>query len=296
MQRQWIGVVGALARATVQFIQESDLKVMRIIRQMVHGLSILAIAVSAQSAVAANDWQINSAGSGVSGATAISTLKVHGVGFVQSLPDDSTPGLYSFMEHGAYRALNTDGTALFGSHEITVTYSVFGVPNPLRMSGGRIDLFSDPHPDFGTGPTNYGADNGTRFASFEIFEGYPANDKGLIVVNARGVAGSFVEGYLFNAAGTDMATLTNVQLQLELSNQPGSWDAPIVAGVVCGIAQACPNGPISPSPLAFTVEDRGSVSISAVPEPASSAMLLAGLGLIVAVARHRGQSTRFGRI
>ncbi|PKO37383.1 MAG: hypothetical protein CVU33_13475 [Betaproteobacteria bacterium HGW-Betaproteobacteria-6] len=274
---------------------------MRIIRQMVHGLSILAIAVSAQSALAANDWQINAAGSGVSGATAISTLNVHGVGFVQSQPDDNTPGLFSFIEHGAYRAFNPDGSPQFGSHEITVAYSVFGSnnsndPSALRMAGGRIDLFSDASPDFGTNAANYGADNGIRFASFDIFAGYPANDSGLVVVNARGIAGSFVEGYLFNGAGTDMATLTNIQLQLELRNQPGSWDAPIVAGVVCGIAQACPNGPVVPSPLAFTVEDQGSVSISAVPEPETSAMLLAGLSLIVAVARHRRRSARSGRI
>lgn len=273
---------------------------MRIIRQMVHGLSILAIAVSAQSALAANDWQINAAGSGAGGATAISTLDVHGVGFVQSLPDANTTDLYSFIEHGAYRALSPDGSPLFGTHEVTVTYSVFGSgsfsdASALRMTGGRIELFSDASPDFGTTATNYGADNGTRFASFDIFAGYPANDQGLFVVNARGVAGSFVEGYLFNAAGTDMATLTDVQLLLELRNQPGSWDEPIVAGVVCGIAQACPNGPISPSPLAFTVEDAGSVSISAVPEPQTSAMLLAGLGLIVAVARQRRVSARPAR-
>lgn len=265
---------------------------MRILRQMMYGLSILAIAVSSQSALAATDWQINSAGSGAGGATAISALDVNGVGFVQVQPDDNAPGLFSFIEHGAYRALNTDGSTQFGAREITVTYSVFGSlsngdGSTMRMSGGRIDLFSDLNLDFGTGPTNYGADNGTRFASFEIFDGYPANDQGLIIVNARGIAGSFVEGYLFNAAGTDLATLTNVQLQLGLYNQPGSWDEPIVAGVVCGIANACKDGLISPSPQAFTVLDRGSVTISAVPEPESSAMLLAGLGVVAAVARRR---------
>lgn len=268
---------------------------MRVIRQIMHGLSILAIAVSSQSALAGNGWQINSAGSGANGATAISALDVNGVGFVQIQPDADTPGLFSFIEHGAYRALTPDGRTQFGANEITVTYSVFGSlsngdASTLRMSSGQIDLFSDPNFDFGSGATHYGADNGTRFASFEIFEGYPANDQGLIIVNARGIAGSIVEGYLFNAAGTDLATLTNVQLQLALNNQPGSWDEPIVAGVVCGIAKACKNGLISPSPLAFTVQDRGSVSISAVPEPESSAMLLAGLGLVAALARRRRSS------
>ncbi|UCV18890.1 flocculation-associated PEP-CTERM protein PepA [Ferribacterium limneticum] len=265
---------------------------MRILRQMMYGLSILAIAVSSQSALAANDWQINSAGSGAGGATAVSALDVNGVGFVQVQPDDNAPGLFSFIEHGAYRALNTDGSTQFGAHEITVSYSVSGSGNfldqsALRMSAGRIDLYSDANLDFGTGATHYGADNGTRFASFEIVDGYLANDQGLFIVNARGIAGSFAEGYLFNAAGTDMATLSNVQLELALFNQPSIPDGPIISGIVCGLAQACSSGPVSLSPLAYTVQDRGSVTISAVPEPESSAMLLAGLGVVAAVARRR---------
>lgn len=265
---------------------------MRILRQMMHGLSILAIAVSSQSALAANDWQINSAGSGAGGATAIAALDVNGVGFVQVQPDVNVPYLFSFIEHGAYRALGTDGSTQFGANEITVSYSVSGSGNfldqsALRMSAGRIDLFSDPNLDFGTGATNYGADNGTRFASFEIVDGYLANEQGLFIVKARGIAGSFAEGYLFDAAGTDLATRPNVQLELALFNQPSIPDGPIISGIVCGMAQACPNGTVSLSPLAYTVQDTGSVTISAVPEPESSAMLLAGLGLVAVLARRR---------
>lgn len=265
---------------------------MRLLNQVKHGLSILAISVSAQSALAASDWQINPLGSGAGGAATVSTLDVGGVGFVQILPEAPTSALFSFIEHGAYQAFAPGGQLPFPDHEITVTYSVSGTgsftdPAAMRMSAGQIDIYSDATHDFGTMATNYGADNGTRIASFKLDDGYVANSDGLVIVNATGVAGSFVQGYLFNAAGTDLATLANVRLQLGLFNQASAPDAAIMSGVVCGLAQACANGLPTLSPLAFTVQDRGSVNISAVPEPESTAMLLAGLGLIATVTRRR---------
>jgi len=287
-------------RTTVQYTQESDLYVMRSLNKIKHCLSILAIAVSAQSALAADAWQINPLGTGNAGASTVSALNVDGVGFVQLLPVANTP-FYNFIEYGAYRALNTDGSSQFGTHEITVTYTVSGTgsfddKSALRLTSGTINLFSDGNPDFGTQATNYGADNGTKFASFNVVNGYVANSEGLVVVNANAVQGSFAQGYLFDAAGTDLAKLPNVQLQLGLFNQPNIPDGPMIAGVVCGIADACPSGSFTPTPLAFTVQDRGSVSISAVPEPETSAMLLAGLGLIAAVARRRRSLAGSARI
>jgi hypothetical protein len=265
---------------------------MHLVNKIRLGLSILVMAISTQSALAANDWQINSTGNGVSGASSVSALNVGGVGFVQLLPDAKNPTVFTFVEHGAYQALASDGTSPFGSHDLTVSYTVSGTgsfldPGAMRMSAGRITLYSDATFDFATMAANYGADNGTKVASFDIVDGYVANAQGQVVVQAKGVAGSFAQGYLFNSGGTDMATLQNIQLQLALLNQPIMPNVPMIAGVVCGIAAACPGGEVTLSPLAFTVQDAGSVSISAVPEPETSAMLLAGLGLIAAVARRR---------
>lgn len=279
-------------RAAVHNTLESNPNVMRLSNQVKYGLSILAFSFSAQSALAASDWQINPLGSGVAGASTVSALNVGGVGFVQKTLDAITPALFTFIEHGAYQVFSPGSLSPFTDREMTVVYSVSGSgnsdnPGAMQMSAGQIDIFSDANRDFGTMAANYGADNGTRIASFAVNYGYVANAEGLVIVNATGVAGSFAQGYLFDAAGTDLATLSKVQLQLGLYNQLTVPDAEIMSGVVCGISGACQGGPVTFSPLAFTVRDSGSVSISAVPEPETSAMLLAGLGLIAAVARRR---------
>lgn len=282
----------ASCRAAVHYTLESNPNVMRLSNQVKYGLSILAISFSAQSALAASDWQINPLGSGAAGASTVSALNVGGLGFVQKTPDATTPALFTFIEHGAYQVFSPGSLSPFPDREITVTYSVSGSgnsdnPGALQMSAGQIDIFSDANRDFGTMAPNYGAGNGTRIASFTVNFGYVANAEGLVIVNSTGVAGSFAQGYLFDAGGNDLATLSEVRLQLGLYNQLTLPDAAIMSGVVCGIAGACQGGPVSFSPLAFTVRDSGSVSISAVPEPETSAMLLAGIGLIAAVARRR---------
>lgn len=268
---------------------------MRSLNKLKHGLSILALAVSAQSALAADDWQINALGSGANGASAVSSLNFTGVGFIEMVPVMDSSEAFTFIEHGAYQVFSPGGYSPFAGNEITVTYSVLGTgsfldPSALRLTSGQVNLFSDSNQDFGSMAPNYGADNGTRIASFSISNGYVADvgdNQQMVVVDAVGVAGSFTSGYLFNSAGTDMATLSNVQLQLALFNQPIIPDAQMIAGVVCGIAGACPEGVVSLSQLSFVAQDVGAVSISAVPEPASSAMFLAGLGLLAAVARRR---------
>ncbi|MBS1144113.1 MAG: hypothetical protein H6R14_1519 [Proteobacteria bacterium] len=265
---------------------------MRTLNRIKLGLSLLAIAFSTPSALAASDWRINPQGNGVTDASTVSTLGVGGVGYIQIQPDALTPGQYSFIEHGAYQAYAPNSTAPFPGHEITITYSVLGTSNlgdpaALRMTGGRIDLYSDAGGDFGTYAPNYGADNGTHFGSFNIVSGYVANRQGQVIVNAQGISGSFAPGFLFNSDGVDLANLPNIQLQLALYNQQIQPDGPIIAGVICGIANACAANRLAQSQTSLTVQDTGSVSISAVPEPLAPAMWLLGLGLIGGIARRR---------
>lgn len=259
------------------------------------GLSALAIAVSAQSAIAASVWQINPLGSGVAGASSVSAINVGGVGFVQLLPNGDNSPLFTFIETGVYRALNADGTAPFGANDLTVTYSVSGTGNflnasALHLNSGSINLYADPNFDFGTSAATYGADNGTKIASFDIFSG-SVTDTGLVSVNANGVAGSIVSGYLFNTDGADLATLSNIQLQLSILNLPTWPDSMQVSEIICGMAgytgSGCDGTPFVPTSLAFAVQDGGSVTISAIPEPETLTLLLAGLGLISIVGRRR---------
>jgi len=262
------------------------------------GLSALAIAVSAQSAFAASAWQINPLGSGLAGASSVSAINVGGVGFVQLLPNGIDSPLFTFIETGVYRALNADGSGPFGANDLTVTYSVSGTGNfldasALHLNTGSINLYADPNFDFGTSTATYGADNGTKVGSFDIFSGYVAQT-GLVTVNANGVAGSILSGYLFNAEGADLATLSNVQLQLSIFNRP-IWpvDSMLVSEIICDMAGYKGGGcdgdgtPFIPTQFAFAVQDGGSVTISAVPEPETLTLLLAGLGLIGVVGRRR---------
>lgn len=250
-------------------------------------LFTLATALFAHTAQAAPDWQINLSGQGIAGATAVSEVQVGGVGFVEILP--SSPTDFTFVEHGAYRL------AMPGAQEITVTYSVIGSglfanPFALHFNSGSINLFADPGFDFATGAAHYGANNGSFLGSFSIFDGGVANT-GMISLSARLDAGSLVSGYFFDAGGNDLANADNVLMQLGVFNETTAPDALLVSEIVCGLAgyagPGCDGTPYANSPMAFTVRDGGAISLAAVPEPATSALLIAGLGLIPWAMRRR---------
>lgn len=251
------------------------------------GLWILALALTAPIAQAAPAWQINPSGLGVSGATAVSEVTVGGVGFVQRQPTSETD--FTFTEHGAYRL------ALPGAQEITVVYSVagnglFANPFALHFNTGSINLYADPNFDFASATGTYGADNGTPLASFSIFAGGIASN-GMVNLSARLDAGTLRSGYLFDAAGNDLANADNVLMQLGVFNQTTTPDALLLSEIVCGLAgyggAGCNGSPYVASPFAFTVQDGGQMSLASVPEPATSVLLLAGLGVIPLAARRR---------
>lgn len=250
-------------------------------------LCILALALTAPIAQAAPAWQINPSGLGVSGATAVSEVTVGGVGFVQRQPTSETD--FTFIEHGAYRL------ALPGAQEITVVYSVagnglFANLSALHFNTGSINLYADPNFDFASAAGIYGADNGTPLASFSIFAGGIASN-GMVNLSARLDAGTLRSGYLFDAAGNDLANADNVLMQLGVSNQTTTPDALLLSEIVCGLAgyggAGCNGNPYADSPFAFTVQDGGQMWLANVPEPATSGLLLAGLGLIPLATRRR---------
>lgn len=250
----------------------------------------LALAGCSLWAQAAPTWQINTAGTGPAGATALASLDVAGVGFVQILPDANDPLAFTFIEHGAYRAVQADGTTPFGGNDLTIRYMVGGSgsfldPSVIRFDSGNIELYSDPAFDFGTTAGNYGADNGTLVARLSVLGGGTAPG-GLVTMEAAVIAGSLLPGYFFAADGTDFAALAKVVFSLGVFNQPTLPDALMVSEIICGMAgyagPGCNGAEYVNTPLAFAVRDGGYVSVTAVPEPPTAGLAIAGLGLLAA--------------
>lgn len=258
-------------------------------------IGALSLSIAAQAAWAAPVWQFNPAGSGPGDATSLSSLAVGGVGFVQIIPDANNPTTFTFLEQGAYQALQADGVTPFGSRDLTITYSVMGTgsflnPTALQFSSGNISLFSDGVFDFASTAGNYGADNGAALARFKVVGG-GLDSSGLVSVNAAMVTGSLLPGYLFAADGSDLATYSSVLMNLGVFNQPTNPDSLLVSEIVCGLSTypgpGCDGTPFANSPLAFVVRDGGFVSVSAVPEPDVLGLSAAGLGLLLVASRRR---------
>jgi hypothetical protein len=262
-------------------------------------LYVLALALSTQVVQAAPLWQINPEGTGQSGASTVSTVNAGGVGFVQILPNVNNASTFTFVEHGAYQVLQSDGVTPFGTKDLTVAYSISGIGSfigafALQFTSGTIDMYADPVFNFATSATNYGVDDGTHLATFNVFDG-GLNASGLVTVKANAVANSLLPGYLFAADGSDLAAHNNVLLELGVFNKQATPDDLLVSGVVCGLAAytgpGCNGTPFSNSPMAFTVSDGGFATITSVPEPTTISLLLAGLGLIAFSAKRRKSSS-----
>lgn len=259
-------------------------------------LAVPVLMLTLPAVQAASSWQINPAGTGVAGASAVTAVDVGGVGFVQIQPDVTNPAAFVFVEHGAYQVLQADQVTPFGSQDLTVTYSITGNgslfdPTALRFTAGTIDMFVDPVFDFASAAGAYGADNGTRIASFEVFDG-GLSSAGLVTLSARLIAGSLAGGYLFSASGDDLASRSGVFLTLGVFNErDASPDALLVSEIACDMASyggpGCNGASYVDSPFAYAVRDGGFATISAVPEPATTGMLLAGLGVLGAKVRRR---------
>jgi len=259
------------------------------VSRLIVGILGAASLFVAQGAAATPAWQINPQGTGAAGAQSLSQVDVGGAGFVQIIPGTTDPTSYQFVENGAYQLLSPGTGTAFSGSDLTVSYSVLGSgsflnPLALQFTSGTISLYADANYDFGTDAGNFGADNGTLIALFNIFAGGVDSNTGLVTVTAALETGSLLAGYLFSADGTDLASTTGTTIELSVYNQLTNPDPLIVSEIVCGLAgyggAGCDgtSSTFSNSALAFTVRDGGFASVIAnVPEPATILLVLAGL-------------------
>ena len=257
--------------------------------------AITALAALSQPAQASTGWYLNTAGTGWSDASFVSSLNVAGAGFIQQKFSLAALG-FNFTESGAYQVLNNTGSAPFGSHDLTVSYDVTGSVGLLGsgFSGGVINLYSDSVFDFGSTNGLYGANNGTHIASFTVVGGVVDPISRQAGLQANLVSGSLASGYFFDLAGNDLSGRDSLSLSLGVQstviNPSGTH---IVAEIACeqaGFTGAGCNGrPYRASFLNLgwsTVQDVGVATlnysaltqqVTAVPEPTTALMMLTGL-------------------
>lgn len=254
---------------------------------------LAACALSVNAHAAADSVLINTVGTGVSAALTTSpSVLTYGSGYIETAPSGAGS---TFVEHGAYRLIGADGVSPFGAQDITAVYSLFGRANdatsPVGVSGGQIDLYADANFDFGTAGLDpsvvFGANNGRLIASFNVASGvfYPTSATSFAgSVSAQAIAGSMASGYFFSANQDDLAFSNALMLTLNVASSINfAPTAAELTDIVCKQSGTC----VAPAAGAFTVRDQGTVILTAVPEPASYAMLLAGLGLLGMAARRR---------
>jgi len=267
------------------------------VSKLIAGILGAATVFLAQGSAATPVWQLNPQGTGASGAVSLSQVDVGGAGFVQIIPSTTDPTSYQFVENGAYQLLSPGTGTAFSGNDLTVSYSVSGSgsflnPLALQFTSGTISLYADANYDFASTAGNYGADNGTLIALFNIFAGGVDSSTGLVTVTAALETGSLLAGYFFSADGTDLATTTGTTIELSIYNQLTTPDSLIVSEIICGLAGYVGAGcdgtssTFSNSPLTFAVRDGGFASVIAnVPEPGTILLVLAGLLVIACLTR-----------
>ncbi|ANQ86608.1 hypothetical protein dqs_3591 [Azoarcus olearius] len=271
---------------------------MKTARQTLFGLAALALTAIAPVAQAAPVWMVNPEGTGAAGASALQTLGVAGVGFVQLTPDAANPANFTFVEYGAYRAVKGDGTTPYGSNDLTIRYTVSGSgsflnPASIGFSSGSVEIYSDAAFDYGTSNGTYGADNGTLIAKLSVVGGNTDTTTGAVTISAGVIPGSMLAGYFFDAAGNDLAGFARVLFSMNLRNQFAAPEPLLVSEIVCEMAghtgAGCDGTPFLPTQFAFLVRDSGFATVQVVPEPPAGGLALAAVGLLGFTLRRRGK-------
>ena len=276
------------------------------VRRRCLGAVFLLCSLAAFSTAHASVASLNVAGDGWAGAMPVSApVNVQGSGFVLAQPNPGNPASFVFSELGAYRLTQPDGVSALGSRDLTLTYSVSGLLDPvtggLSFSSGAFSLYADTQFNFASSSSNplvvFGANDGDLIASFQIGSG-GGFAYGGVHMAGQAIAGTIRPGYFFSAAGDDLSVSGNLQFVVDIGNVlDDAPSATVVSEIVCkGFGfpgPGCDSSSYANTPYYFVVKDGGLASLSsadAVPEPGSMALALFGLTGVGAFVRRTRKS------
>jgi len=279
---------------------------LRLKNAMLAGAFTLAALPGMASAEFLNNWVMDWDGDGdladAQATTVTELLDIVGASYIMTSFSAGDPlgTVGTFDDYGAFRVTGHDGGAAFAStnntggvaQDGTAVFKTAGnvvLGGAFQFTGGWLDFYLDTTFDFattaGTGDgIIYGADNGTKIASFNIIGGGGFVDgqavpNGLFTVAMEPTM--ITAGYFYTAGGVDLTTLVGSVPPLVLGWTTANathQGTPTTAQVDELADEFAGNASYSNIlPIDFIVSNGGQYRW-AVPEPGS--LLLMGLGLL----------------
>jgi len=256
-----------------------------------------------------NDWVFNPNGGGFAQGQQINEyLDVNGNAFIQLTPTGTNS--FSFVEHAVFNIVQADGNAkLFSQNyaggNISAVFQASGTGTfngAFTFTGGTISIYQNTTNQYATTAGIYGANLGTKIASFNVLagggglvdaSGRPTSN-GQVSVLASAEVGDLKEGYFFNSKGKDLSTESIMSFAFTNANNIAKPSKTLVNELVCEFSGFTGNGCKKNTTYAnkpgqyFLFSNNGQFKLATeVPEPGSLALFgIAMLGAGV-VARKR---------
>ncbi|MGZ5200161.1 MAG: flocculation-associated PEP-CTERM protein PepA [Telluria sp.] len=254
----------------------------------------LAFAGSANAGVVMNDWVFNPVGTGfTNGQTIHENLNVAGNSFIQLAPVAGSHTAFTFSEHSVFNIPQADANGhyfpvTYPGGNITATFVANGsgsLGHGFTFTGGTISIYQNPtNNQYATSAGIYGADLGTKIATFNVLPGGGGQvdqygnpiSNGQVTVNAQANAGDLKAGYFFDKTGKDLSTQSVLSFAFTNANPLQSPTALQISEIMCQFSGYCPStynpGPDNQVRTTLFLNTDGQFKLAEVPEPGSLAL------------------------